>query len=141
MPPAGPVIRPAIITSRRPIVNSQGPPWLPGRRLAARRGPIKTELNVLQLPAVTAPLPARRSRRPVTYQEMARYWPQLGEPQARPMNTLPKLAVSATLTEPVLEQRSLGRRAISIARSARSSSSPARPGSWAASALPAPCSA
>jgi len=61
----------------------------------------------------------------VTYQEMARYWPQSGEPQARPMNTLPKLAVSATLTEPVLEQRSLGRRAISIARSARSSSRPA----------------
>jgi dihydrofolate reductase len=35
----------------------------------------------------------------VTYQEMARYWPQSGEPQARPMNTVPKLAVSATLTE------------------------------------------
>src|SRR6266516_2835391 len=100
LPSAGPVIRPAIITSRRPIVNSQGPPWLPGRRLAARNdGRSKTELNVLQLPAVTARLPARKSRRPVTYQEMARYLPQSGEPQARPMNTVPKLAVSATLTE------------------------------------------
>ena len=71
---------------------------------------------------------------------MARYWPQSGEPQARPMNTVPKLAVSATLTERrpgatlAWQEGDLDRE---IRALKQQPGGPARPGPWAASAWPA----
>ena len=63
----------------------------------------------------------------VTYEQMSSAWPQSDDPYAAPMNEIPKVVFSTTLSDSEASWRSAGSRvAISRPRSPRSRPSPAR---------------